>query len=291
MGEPEGKVTPILTLDKVKERLEMLLGKEVLKTDDCIGPEVEKKVSELNSGEILLLENVRFHKEETENDSEFAKQLANLGDIYINDAFGDSHRAHASMVGIPQYLPHGAGLLLEKEIENLNKILQSPEKPLIALVGGAKVKTKGAFIEKISEAADMVLISGLIKKEFLTSSLRVERSNLQKIIGPANDLNALDIDEETIKIFREKILQAKTIVWNGPFGKFEEEPYGKGTLQIANAIIESGAFSVVGGGETIEFLNKEGMLDEFNHVSTGGGAMLNYLAGEKLPGLEALEEV
>ncbi len=285
LGEPEGKADPILKLDKVKERLEALLKKEVIKTDDCIGQKVENTISTLNPGQMILLENVRFHKGETENDPEFAKQLSQLGDLYINDAFGDCHRAHASMVGLPQFLPSGAGLLLQSEIENLNKVLQNPKKPMVAIIGGIKVGTKAKFIENISQLADAVLVSGLIKKELLNKHYNIIYN---VIIGPEDHLDALDIDQATIEIFKEKIMAAKTVVWNGPLGKFEDEKYNNGTLQIAKAIVESGAFCVAGGGETIEFLNKEGMLDQFSHVSTGGGAMLDYLSGEKLPGINAL---
>ena len=290
LGEPEGNVVESLKLKVIKNALGNLLGIQVKKADDCIGIDVEKKVAELQDGEILLLENVRFHKEETENDSAFAKQLAGLGNLYVNDAFSDCHRAHASIMGIPSFLPSGAGLLLQTEVENLHKILQNPKHPLVVLVGGIKVGTKAKFIENISQSADTVIVSGLIKKELSSPSLRAAAwQSSNKIIGPAENLDALDIDEKTIEIFREKILQAKTIVWNGPFGKFEEDQYAHGTREIANAIIKSGAYSVVGGGETIEFLQKEGILDKFSHVSTGGGAMLEFLSGQELPGLKALD--
>lgn len=287
LGEPNGKVIPTLTLDNVKDRLEQLLNTSIIKTDDCIGKEVEKQVLHLKPGEILLLENLRFHSRETDNDLEFAKDLAKLGEIYINDAFGDCHRAHASIVALAQLLPSGAGLLLQSEIENLNNILQHPKKPLVAIVGGIKVGTKAKFIAQILKIADFVLVGGLIKKEMIHEKL--EFASSEKIISSDENLEAPDISENTIALFKEKIMSAKTIVWNGPLGKFEDEHYKKGTLEVANAIIASGAFCVAGGGETIEFLNKEGMLDKFSHVSTGGGAMLDYLSGEELPGLKALE--
>jgi phosphoglycerate kinase len=259
----------------------------ITKIDDCVGVEAENQSNSLEAGKILLLENLRFHKEETEDNLEFAKKLALLGDVYVNDAFSVCHRAHASITGLPQLLDSCAGLLLEKEINNLNKVLKNPEKPMTAIVGGTKVKTKAKFIDKISEVADCVIVSGLIKKEI--EEKNIEFKYAEKIIGPTEDLTALDIDQKMSEIFREKILQSKTVLWNGPFGKFEEEKYAAGTLAIAYAIIESKAFSVIGGGETVEFLQKQGILDKFSHVSTGGGAMLNYLSGDKLPGLVALE--
>lgn len=288
LGEPNGQVVPELKLDKVAEKLSELLGIPVKKENDCIGSKVENDVNDLKSGEVLLLENLRFYKEETENDPEFSKKLAELGDIYINDAFSVCHRNHASVAGVPKFLPHGAGFLLEKEIESLSKIIQNPKKPMISIIGGTKVETKSKFIDKISEVSDFVLIGGLLKKEI--SDKKIIFKYPEKIIGPPDFLDALDIDEKSIKLFEEKILKAKTILWNGPFGKFEEEKYAKGTLAIAKAIIKSRAFSVVGGGETVEFLRKQGIIEKFSHVSTGGGAMMVYLAGESLPGLDALEK-
>jgi len=282
--------------DKVAERLSELLGFSITKTDNCIGPEIESAANSLEDGGVLLLENLKFHKEETGNDSNFARELSYLGDIYVNDAFGSCHRNYASVVGVPQLLlDHCAGFLLEKEIESLDKIMINPEKPMIAIIGGKKVETKAKFINNISKIADFVIISGLIAKEVTEYSSEhkqnIKFENPEKIIMPIGKLGALDISDESIKMFQEKIMQAKTILWNGPFGKFEDKKYSKGTLAIANAIIDSGAFSVIGGGETVEFLNKQGMIDKFSHVSTGGGAMLSYLAGDKLPGLEALKQV
>lgn len=283
----EGLASPNFTLNAVAHRLSEHLSRPVKKTDDCVGGDVLEEINKLSPGEILLLENLRFYKEETENSYEFAKKLSELGEIYINDAFSVCHRAHASVVGVPKILPHGIGLLLVEEIKNLTKILENPARPMVAIIGGAKVETKAKFIEKILEVADCIIVSGLIKKEMIEKNLKFKNS--KKITGPASNLEALDIDEETIKTFKEKILSAKTILWNGPFGKFEDENYKRGTLEIAKAIIESGAFSVVGGGETVEFLSKERLSLSFSHISAGGGAMLSYLAGEKLPGIEALQ--
>jgi phosphoglycerate kinase len=246
-------------------------------------------VNNLKHGQVLLLENLRFYKEETAGDLEFAKKLSYLGDIYVNEAFSVCHRNHASITGVPQFLPHCMGLLLEKEINSLNKVLKNPAKPMVSVVGGTKVETKSKYIDKISEVSDFVIISGLLKEEILAKNIKFKYP--EKIIGPEDNLHALDIDEKTIKMFSEKVMQAKTILWNGPFGKFEDEAYAKGTLAIAKSIIDSKAFSVVGGGETVEFLEKQGMIDKFSHVSTGGGAMLNYLSGDKLPGNEELNTV
>jgi len=288
MGRPDGKVVPELKLDKVAEKLSGYLNIPVAKADDCIGPEIEGVANSLEDGGILLLENLRFHEEETSADLEFAKKLSYLGDIYVNNAFGVCHRNNASITGIPQFLPNCMGLLLEEEITTLGRIMKSPELPMIAVVGGKKVETKAKFIDNISEVADFVIVSGLIAKEITEKNIKFRHP--EKIIVPTGDLAALDINEESIKIFCEKISLAKTVLWNGPFGKFEEKKYATGTLSIAKAILESGAFSVVGGGETVEFINKQGMIDKFSHVSTGGGAMLAYLSNEELPGLSALEK-
>jgi len=287
LGELEGKIIPSLTLNKVKDKLEDLLGITILKANDCIGKEVKTQADALKSKEVLLLENLKFHKEEIDNDAEFAKQLSTLADIYINDAFASCHRAYASIVGIPKYLTHGAGLLLEREVRNLKLILENPKKPVLVIIGGVKLETKMKFINNILKVADYIIINGLIKKEIMAKELIFQYP--EKIISPVDFLEAPDISNQTITLFTEKIMSAGTILWNGPFGRFEDDQYKKGTLAIANAIIKSGAFSVVGGGQTVEFLNKEGIASKFNHISTGGGAMLDYLSGDVLPGLEALE--
>ncbi len=274
------------TLLPMAQRLSDLLSITVEKADDCVGPDVEVAVNKLQPGQVMVLENLRFHQEETENGAEFAKQLSFLGDLYVNDDFATCHRKHASMVGVPKLLPHAAGLLLEKEINALDKILNNPEHPMVAVVGGAKVETKSKFINNISQQADTVILGGLLAAE--TKEKGIQLANPEKVVIPVGDLKTLDISEETIQLFREKILTAKTVLWNGAVGKFEDAQYAKGTKAIADAIIESGAFSVVGGGETVEFLEKEHILDKFSHVSTGGGAMLNYLSGDELPGLAAL---
>jgi len=287
LGEPDGKVVPELKLDKVAEILAGYLGFSIEKEDDCIGPDAENESNKLEAGRVLLLENLRFHKEEIINDLEFAKKLSYLGDIYVNDAFGVCHRNNASITGVPKFLPSCAGLLLNEEIEALDKVMKNPAKPMVAIIGGKKVETKSKFIDNISNVADFVIVSGLIAKEVAEKNIKFKFP--EKIVTPVGQLDMLDINNESIKIFQDKILQAKTILWNGPFGKFEEKEHAKGSLAIANAIIQSGAYSVVGGGETVEFLEKQGIIEKFSHVSTGGGAMMAYLSGEELPGLKALE--
>jgi len=291
LGEPKGVSVPTLTLDKVQERLVALLKRPVTKAPNCIGYEIEKYTFGLELGDIFLLENLRFHKEETENNPEFAKSLSRLGDIYINDAFGVCHRAHASIVGVPQYLESGIGLLLEKEIQNLDKLLKNPKRPMLALIGGKKVETKTKLINRILEIADFVLISGLIKKEIDEKGMIF--SYPEKLIVPVDAIekegNMPDIGPKTIKLFKKKIKKAKTIFWNGPFGMIEKEEFSKGTFELAKAIAKKWfCYSVVGGGETVEFISRLGLLEKFDHVSTGGGAMLQFLSGETLPGLEAI---
>ncbi len=285
LGRPGGKVVESLRLTPIQNRLMEYLGVQVSKAPDCAGEEIEKWSREMQSGEILLLENLRFHKEEAENNEGFAKELAKLGDIYINDAFSVCHRNHASIVGIPKYLPSGAGFLLEKEIKVLSKIIENPITPLGAIFGGREGDFKA--INKISEIANWILIGGLIKKGIEMKNIHLKYPS--KIIEPIDNIDGKDIGPQTIGLFKEKISQAKTIFWSGPLGKIEEVEFQKGSEEIARAIIESGAFSVVGGGETVEFINKIGLTEKFNHVSTGGNAMLVFLAGEKLPGIEALK--
>lgn len=284
LGRPGGKVVESLRLNKIQEKLMEYLDLSVVKAKDCIGKEIENWIDQMAPGEILLLENLRFHKEEKTADLNFAEALAKLADIYVNDAFASCHRNHASTSLIPKFLPAAAGLLLEKEIKNLSKIVENPQKPLIAIFGGREGDFK--VINKISEKAAWILIGGLIKKEMEVKNIDLE--NRAKIIGPIDGIDGADIGPQTINLFKEKICQAKTIFWSGPLGKIEENQFSKGTEEIAKAIIESGAFSVIGGGETIEFINKIGLTESFSHISTGGSSMLAFLAGEKLPGIEAL---
>jgi len=287
LGRPEGKFVEDLSLEPIKERLEKYLKKKIFGPMDCLSKETEDFTKKMKNGEILILENIRFYKGETENDEDFSKNLAKLGDVFLNDAFSVCHRDQASVSGITKFLPFFAGPNLISEIENLSKILKNPKRPLIAIIGGKKVEDKAKAIEKFSEISDFVLVGNLVADEIKKRKVKVK--NLEKIIFPIMDEKMLDLDERTIENFKERIKTARTIFWAGPLGKIEEEKYQNGTLEIAKAIIESKAFSVVGGGETLEFLNKFSLLDKFSFVSTGGGAMLDFLAGEKMPGIVALK--
>ncbi len=285
LNRPRGKELKY-SLKVVGKRFQELLGTNVKFLSDCIGPIVKQEIDKMESNEIVLLENLRFHKEEKENNPEFAKKLADLADIYINDAFSVCHRTHASVVGITKHIISGQGLLLEKEIKVLEEIIENPKTPLIAIFGG---KGDGfRAINKISERVDFILINELIDKEI--KKRKIVFKNPEKIISPIDDIDTFDIGPQTIDLFKEKIKKAKTVLWSGPLGKIEDKEYRNGSEQIAKAIIESGAFSIIGGGETMEFINQLGLSSKFNHISTGGGAMLSFLAGERLPGIEALKK-
>ncbi len=292
LGRPNGKPDSKFTLKPVALRLEKLLKRKIIFLSDCIGEKTQKKIEKMKPGEVCLLENLRFYKGEEKNNDEFARELAKLGDIYINDAFGVCHRIHASVIGISRYLPSGIGLLLEKEIKTLKNLMVNPQKPLKAIIGGKKVETKVKLIDKLSRVADFTLIGNLLSNELKEKNLEIEFP--QKIIHPIDAIieqgKELDIGPGTIKIFQEKIALAKTIFWNGPLGKIEEEKFAQGSLAVAKAIIESGACSIVGGGDLIAFLGKYNLRDKFDYVSTGGGAMLKFLSNEKLPGLEVLQK-
>lgn len=290
LGDPGGIIQENLRLSPIGIRLVELLGREVEEAPDCIGSETEKMIQKMKRKDIILLENLRFYKGEEENDIEFARLLAKLGDVFVQDAFGACHRSHASVVGLPRFLPAFAGLLLEKEIAALDRVEKNPSKPLVVIIGGKKIETKAKMIQKFAELADWVLVGNLIAKEVKDKNIEILRP--EKVIFAKDAIfdagQALDIGPGTIELFSEKISQARTIFWNGPLGKIEEPKFVKGTQSIAASIIKSGSFSVVGGGETVEFINRLGLLDKFSHVSTGGGAMLAYLSGEELPGLKAL---
>lgn len=287
LGRPEGKVVEQLRLTPIQNKLMEYLDLSIVKARNSVGKEIEEWIAKMQPGEILLLENVQFNPGEKENDLDFAKMLANYADIFIMEAFGQAHRNYASITSIPKYLPSGVGFLLEKEIKVLTNLREDPEKPLIAIIGGAKVKTKAKLINKISEIADFVLIGGLVKKEVKEKGIVLNYP--QKIIEPVDGIEGKDIGPKTIELFKEKINLAKTIFWNGPLGMIEKEEFSKGTKKVLEAIIKSKAFSVVGGRETVEFVNKLGLASKFNHLSTGGGAMMAFISGEKLPGIEALK--
>ncbi len=333
LGRPKGETREELRLTAVGRRLEEVMHRPVKKLDSCIGPEARKAVSEMSPGEVILLENLRFHKEETENDQEFARQLSMLGDLFVNDAFGTCHRAHASTEGITHYLPSVAGLLVEKEIEYFERINSSPERPFVLVLGGAKVSDKIPVLENMVPKVNTILIGGGMAYTFLRetgvdigSSLYekdvadVAGAVLEKatrvgveIVLPVDHIICDNIDSaenikitedahieegflgadigpKTIGLFREKLHDARTIVWNGPMGIFEKDQFSRGTRAIGEAIAGASAVSVVGGGDTAAAAIKYGLRDRLSHISTGGGASLEYLEGKVLPGIAALED-
>lgn len=328
-GEPEGEIREELRLDLIKDKLAELLNVPLKKSADCIGEETEKLASQLAGGEALLLENLRFHPGEEANAHNFAKELARLGDIYVNDAFAVSHRRHASLVAITQELPSFTGFLLEKEIQNLNKILREPISPLTVIIGGAKISTKIEFIEAFLKKAQNIILGGALANSVLhAKGFAIGRSFVEEKVAPQikkiditnpklhlpvdavvsadkegglpekiapigrveEDDLILDIGPDTQELFSRIISKSKMIVWNGPMGFFEVEKFCAGTRATAEAIIKSNCFSVVGGGETVAFVQKQNLADKFSWLSTGGGAMLEFLSGKKLPGIEALEK-
>jgi phosphoglycerate kinase len=333
LGRPKG-VDEKLRLDPLARALQRLLGQPVRKVDDCIGPKVEQAVADLRPGEVLLLENVRFHPEEEHNDPEFAQALARLADIYVNDAFGTAHRAHASTTGVAHYLhPAVAGLLLSKEIEVLGKALDAPERPFLAILGGAKVEDKIPVIENLISRVDVLLLGGGMAYTFLKAQgYEIGRSLLDDKhpdlvrevmtkadqagvqwelptdvvaapqisddapcqIVPADaipaELMGLDIGPDTRVSFARAIAKAATVVWNGPMGVFEHAPFAAGTRAIAQAMAEASATTIVGGGDTAAAVEQMGFADRMTHISTGGGASLEFLEGKELPGVAALDD-
>ena len=288
LGRPKGEKIKEFSLTPVQNRLTEYLDLSVVKAPDCVGPEIEKWSKSMQPGEILLLENLRFYKEEEENDENFAKELSKFGEIYINEAFSVCHRAHASVVGVPKILPCGVGFQLEKEIKVLGDLVKNPEKPLVVVIGGKKVDDKAAVINRLSEVADFILVSGLIQKEIKEKNLKFK--NPEKIINPIDETGGgRDIGPKTLELFEEKINKAKTVFWSGPVGAVEQGEFCPGSRGIAEAIVKSNAFSAVGGGDTVEFVTRMGVADKFSHLSLGGGAMLEFLSGKELPGLKVLE--
>jgi len=287
LDDPKGKVIEELRLTSIADALFSYLDLSILKAPDCIGKNIKQMVKEMQEGEILLLENLRFHKEEEENNKDFAKELALLGDVYINDAFGVCHRAHASIVGVPQFLPGFAGFLLESEVKNLSKILENPKRPLVAVFGGVKVETKLPVIKKFLNMADFVLVGGKIAEDMMQK--KNEYKNYPHLYNAFDFNQGFDIGDKSIQKFKEIILKAKTIIWNGPMGYFEKPEFEKGTKEIAKAIAKNNGFKVAGGGETLMAIIKYGLEKHFDFLSTGGGAMLDFLAGKKLPGIEAIK--
>lgn len=327
LGRPKGKPNPEMSLKPVAKRLEELLGRPVKMAPDCVGPEVE--AMKPAPGEVLLLENLRFHPEEEKNDPEFAKKLASLCDVYVNDAFGSAHRAHASTEGMVRFVPKAAaGLLMDKELEWLTKATKNPERPCIAILGGAKVSDKFEVIQNLMKFVDRLLIGGAMAYTFMkaqgksTGKSLVEADKVDlakellasaggKLLLPADhvvaaelkegaenevvetipeDKMGLDIGPKTIEAYAKEIAAAKTVIWNGPMGVFEKPPFDKGTVALAKAVAQSGAVSVVGGGDSEKAIKSAGVADKITHISTGGGASLEFLSGLELPGVAALTE-
>ena len=331
LGRPKGKVAKEFSLFPVAERLSEMISKDVIFPDDCVGDGVKKIVKDLQPGQVVLLENLRFHPEEEANDPAFSEKLASLCEIYINDAFGTAHRAHASTVGMTKYVAEkGVGFLMEKELQYLGKLLESPEAPFIAILGGAKVSDKISVIQNLLGKVNEVLICGAMAYTFLLSEdqpagkslveedkvglakeiLERAKSRKVKIWLPVDhvaakalepnaaisvvakipaDMMALDIGPKTIDLYKKEISRAKTIFWNGPAGAFETPPFDKGTMELAKAVAGSGAMSVIGGGDSVSAVNKAGVADKITHISTGGGASLEFLEGQELPGVAALK--
>jgi phosphoglycerate kinase len=285
LDRPKGKVVEKLSLRSVAQKLgELFSSKFKVKST-----KLQFKVQNFEAFQILenliLLENLRFYPGEEKNDLEFAKKLASFGVFYVNEAFAASHREHASIVGIPKILPHCAGFNFTKEVENLSKVLENPQRPVVFVVGGAKPETKLPLVAEFAKKTDWVLVGGLLPT---SSKFKVQSSKFKNIIWGKLTKDGLDIDENSIKKFKDIIKTARTVVWNGPMGKFEEKKWEEGTRKVAEAIAQSSAFKVVGGGDTVAALNKFGLLSKMDFVSTGGGAMLEFLAKGRLPGIEAL---
>jgi phosphoglycerate kinase len=331
-GRPAGERVPELSNEPVAAHLSTLVGQPVAFVGECVGPEAEAAVAKLADGDILLLENLRFHPGEEANDEEFGRQLAALADIYVDDAFGTAHRAHASIVGVPKYIPGVAGLLLEREVDYLSEKTAHPERPFALVLGGAKIADKIGILQHLQKNADVVLIGGgvantflkaqgidvaasLVEDDRIDTAIEVMRSssrNGMRLVLPRDVVIAdtqgqnvrtvsvnrvppgfriLDIGEATLDDFRAVLQEARTVVWNGPVGFFEREPFDHGTLAVAHMLGAIKATTIVGGGETAAAVARAGVSDEISHVSTGGGASLAMLQGETLPGVAALQDV
>ncbi len=333
LGRPDGKVVENLVLEPVAKRLSELLGKPVGALKQCIGPEVEDAVAKLKNSDVVLLENIRFHPEEEANDLGFARTLSQLADVFVNDAFGASHRAHASVVGVAKYLPAVSGFLMEKEIEALSGSLENPKRPFAAMIGGAKVSGKLAVLENIVDKVDALLIGGGMSATFLKSTgysvgaSMVENDKLdyvRRLMGtaksrgtklllprdsvvtekleagastktvPVSDIpenwSIADIGPDTIREFSEELKKCKTVVWNGPVGVFEIPEFANGTRSLIKLLAELEATTVIGGGSTAEAVVEMGLVDRMSHVSTGGGASLEFLEGKVLPGVAVLQD-
>jgi len=328
LGRPKGGPDPKYSLRPVAEHLSSLIRRPVKFSSDCIGPVAKEAAEELKPGEVLMLENTRFHAEEEKNDVEMARQLASLADLYVNDAFGTAHRAHASTEGVTHFLPAVAGFLLEKEIKYLGQVIANPQRPFVAIMGGAKISDKIGVIKNLLTRADAILIGGGMANTFMKAqglamadslveddSVEIARALFEEAGGKihlpvdmvvANQFAAdaesktlkvqdvpdgwriLDIGPETVKAFRAIIATARTVVWNGPMGVFEFPKFAEGTFGVAKAVADSAAVSVIGGGESVAAIQQSGLADKITHISTGGGASLEMLEGLELPGVAAL---
>jgi len=333
LGRPKGEVNPKYSLAPVAQRLSELLGQPVKMAKDVVGPDADAVVASLKEGEVALLENLRFHKEEEKNDEAFARKLASYADVYVNDAFGTAHRAHASTEGVAHFLPAVSGFLIEKELQFMGKALENPDRPFVAILGGAKVSDKLGVINNLLEKVDTLIVSGgmtytftvaqggkvgdsLLEKdrvEYAKEMIAKAREKGVKLLLPVdtliadkfdNDANTkvvptmeipdgwqgLDIGPKTAALFTEAIKNAKTVVWNGPMGVFEMPTFAEGTKAVAKALAESDAITIVGGGDSAAAVTQMGFADKISHISTGGGASLEFLEGLVLPGVAALND-
>ena len=333
LGRPKGEVKPEFSLAPVAKELSKLLGQEVLMAKDVIGESAKSLAANLQEGQVMLLENVRFHREETDNDPEFAKQLASMAEVFVNDAFGTAHRAHASTEGVSHYLPSVSGFLIEKELKFLGDALNNPERPFVAILGGAKVSDKIGVIDSLLEKVDTLMIGGGMaytffkaqgyevgnslcepdKCELALSLMEKAKNKGVKLMLPVDTKigrefkpdtesktvawteipegwEGFDIGEKTIEMFKNELKTAKTVVWNGPLGLFEFDQFAIGTNEIAHALAEIDATTIIGGGDSAAAVEKAGLADRMTHISTGGGASLEFLEGKKLPGIECLQD-
>lgn len=333
LGRPSEDREPQFSLGQLKDHLAKLTGANVIMAPDCVGSETEALAKELKAGEILLLENTRYHKAEKKNDEAFAKQLASLADVYVNDAFGTAHRAHASTEGVTKFVPSCAGFLMETECSFFDKVLEAPEKPFVAIIGGAKVSSKITVLESMLDKCSTFVIGGgmaytfmkvkgyeigksMFEEDFLDTAKKflddAEKAGVEVIlpvdhicaaefgedaspvavdaINIPSDVMALDVGPKTSALVKERILAAKMIVWNGPMGVFEFDNFAQGTKDVASYVAECGGVTVVGGGDSVAAVNKFGYAEQIDHVSTGGGASLEYLEGKVLPGVVALKK-
>lgn len=333
LGRPKGEFKPEYSLAPVAEELAKLLGKEVIMAKDVIGEDAKQKAANLKQGQIMLLENVRFHKEETDNSPEFAKELASMAQIYVNDAFGTAHRAHSSTAGVAAYLPAVSGFLIEKELKFLGNAINNPQRPFVAILGGAKVSDKIGVIDSLLDKVDTLMIGGgmaytffkaqgyevgnsiceLDKLDLAKQAMEKAKEKGVKLMLPVDTKigkefkpdtesktvawteipegwEGFDIGEKTIEMFKDELKSAKTVVWNGPLGLFEFDQFAIGTNAIAHALAELDATTIIGGGDSAAAVEKAGLADKMTHISTGGGASLEFLEGKKLPGIECLQD-